>query len=416
MRVCIHRGASEIGGTVVEVEHADKRLVLDLGMPLDARLGDEGELPAVSGLLTPDRSLLAVIVTHGHPDHYGLAAARHPDVPLLVGEATERILTEAAFFSSAGAELRATGYLRDREPIELGPFRVTPFLVDHSAFDAYALLVEAGGCRLFYTGDLRAHGRKGSVFERLLREPPADVDALLLEGTNLRTGALAGGVLASEWDVENGAVELLRQTDGLVLAAYSPQNIDRLVTLYRAAKRSGRKLVIDLYTAAVTRATGRPETIPQADWDGVRVYIPLSQRIKVKNAGEFDRVNEVRAQRIFGEDLAAHPERYVLTFRGSMTRELESAGCLGGAAAVWSMWSGYLEEPSGRRLRGWLEERGIPLMLLHSSGHATVEDLQRLASAVAAKQVVPVHTTQALRYHELYDDVRVRDNGEWWTV
>jgi len=32
------------------------------------------------------------------------------------------------------------------------------FLVDHSAYDAYALLVEADGERLFYSGDLRDVG------------------------------------------------------------------------------------------------------------------------------------------------------------------------------------------------------------------------------------------------------------------
>ncbi len=51
-------------------------------------------------------------------------------------------------------------------------------------------------------------------------------------------------------------------TPGMVLAVTSSQNIDRLVTLYRAAKRSGRQFVIDLYTASIARATGNPN-IPQ---------------------------------------------------------------------------------------------------------------------------------------------------------
>ena len=36
MQVCIHRGTKEIGGTCVEIESQDKRLVLDVGLPLDA--------------------------------------------------------------------------------------------------------------------------------------------------------------------------------------------------------------------------------------------------------------------------------------------------------------------------------------------------------------------------------------------
>lgn len=59
----------------------------------------------------------------------------------------------------------------------------------------------------------------------------------------------------------------------MALVFYSSQNADRLVTLYRAARRAGRKFVIDLYAATIAAATGR-DTIPQAGWEGVRVYLP----------------------------------------------------------------------------------------------------------------------------------------------
>jgi len=122
--------------------------VLDIGLPLDASLEEDVPLPAIPGLEANDPSLLGVIVSHSHPDHYGLASGVDPSVPLYVGEATQRILEEALFLSPAGANLSAAGYLRDRGPMQLGPFTVTPYLVDHSAFDAYAVLVEAGGRRL----------------------------------------------------------------------------------------------------------------------------------------------------------------------------------------------------------------------------------------------------------------------------
>ncbi|MGH2927348.1 MAG: MBL fold metallo-hydrolase RNA specificity domain-containing protein, partial [Solirubrobacteraceae bacterium] len=67
-------------------------------------------------------------------------------------------------------------------------------------------------------------------------------------------------------------------------------------------------------------------------------------------------------------------------------------------------------------LRDWLDARHIPLTVLHSSGHASVADLQRFAAAINAKEVVPVHTRQAHRYAELFADVRERRDGEWWTV
>jgi Transposase IS66 family len=75
--------------------------------------------------------------------------------------------------------------LMDRKTIQLGPFAITPFLVDHSAYDAYALLIEAHGRRLFYSGDIRAHGRKAALFERLVAKPPRPVHAMLMEGSSL---------------------------------------------------------------------------------------------------------------------------------------------------------------------------------------------------------------------------------------
>jgi ribonuclease J len=35
MRVCIHRGTHEIGGTCIEIEAQHKRIVLDIGLPVN---------------------------------------------------------------------------------------------------------------------------------------------------------------------------------------------------------------------------------------------------------------------------------------------------------------------------------------------------------------------------------------------
>lgn len=410
----IHRGAEEVGGNCVELESGGYRLLLDLGLPLNTEPDEDTPLPDVVGLDGADDSLLGVVISHGHPDHYGLLSELPQGVPVFLGQATREILRQAAFFSTSGAAIEASDYLRDGEPLDLGPFRLTPFLVDHSAFDAYALLVEAGERRLFYTGDLRGHGRKRRSFERLLRSPPEGVHAMLLEGTKVGAGSREADGLSEE-DVEAEATEIARTTKGMVLALYSPQNIDRLVSLYRAAKRSGRLFVMDLYCAAIAAATGR-ETIPQADWEGVRVFVPLSQRIKVKEAQAFERVAAVRKNRLYPEELAARAPDLVMTFRGSMAAELERAGCLTDAQAIWSLWPGYLDQPSGARLQQFLDRHSIPVSLVHSSGHATVEDLQRLAEAIAPERIVPIHTTASRDFPDFFMGVEPHRDGEWWAV
>ena len=44
-------------------------------------------------------------------------------------------------------------------PVSIGPFTVQAYAVDHAAPDAIAVLVEAEGKRLFYSGDFRSGGR-----------------------------------------------------------------------------------------------------------------------------------------------------------------------------------------------------------------------------------------------------------------
>src|SRR5687768_8088311 len=141
MRVRIHRGAHEIGGSCLEVEAQGARIVLDVGRPLSAGADDAIPLPPVAGFMDDDSSLVGVLISHAHQDHWGLAELVPSAVPIFMGEATHRILAEAAFWSK-GLTVEPAGFLRHREPIRLGPFTITPYLNDHSAFDAYSLLVE----------------------------------------------------------------------------------------------------------------------------------------------------------------------------------------------------------------------------------------------------------------------------------
>lgn len=413
MNVRIHRGAHEVGGTCIEVESAGARIVLDVGLPLDTDRGIVTPLPDVQGFQSTDASLFGVLISHGHQDHWGLVGQVPSQVPVFIGEATHQILKEAAFFST-GVVLKPAGFLRHRTSFTLGPFTITPFLNDHSAFDTYSLLIESGGRRLFYSADLQAHGRKARLFDEFLKAPPANVDVLLMEGTNLRPDVEpASG--KTEREVEREMVTTFKETAGMVLAMYSAQNIDRLVTLFRACLKSGRHLVMDLYGASIAAATRNPR-IPQAGFARLLVYVPLRQRIQVKEAGEFHRTNAIRPVRIFPEELAGRAHELVLTFRTSMIREVEKAECLSGARAVWSMWPGYLTRPGQERLLRFLESNQIPMVTHHASGHAYVADLQRFVRTLNASRVVPIHTFAPERFSEFFENVEPHSDGEWWAV
>jgi ribonuclease J len=414
VRIRIHRGTREIGGTCIELESAGERILLDLGLPLDADDLASTPLPDVDGLLRGDARLRAIVLSHGHRDHWGLVPKASRDIPLVMGEATERILRAAADFVPDAVALSAAQHLAHGKPIEIGPFSITPRLVDHSGFDAYAMEVEAGGKRLFYSGDLRAHGRKAALFEALVQKPPCNIDVMLMEGSSL--GRLAEDeTFPTEQALEEMFVERFENTRGMALVACSAQNIDRVVTVYRAALRTGRTLVVDAYAAEVLKATGH-DSIPKpvGGWSKLAVYIPERQRRQLKAKGIAPLVDSYRAFRLWPEQLAGQAPRSVMLFRGWMMRDLESANALAGARLFWSQWDGYLVAGSaGGALKSDCERRGIPFEVIHTSGHASPGDLKRLASAVAPRKLIPIHTFERNRFPTLFANVALVDDGEW---
>ena len=415
MRICIHRGTREIGGTCIEIEAEGKRIALDVGLPLDAPDGGhERLLPAVSGFREADDSLLGVLISHPHRDHYGLARYIHPGVPVYIGAAAHDIMKAASAYVPDGHAFADPRFIANRKVLEIGPFRITPYLVDHSAFDAYALLVEAEGVRVFYSGDFRAHGRKGALFEAMIARPPGNIDVLLMEGTTIgRAGSGEG--FATEADLEEDFVQAFRRTKGIHFVWTSSQNIDRLVTVFRAARKANRVLVIDLYTAVVLEATGR-DSIPQSDWRDVRLYTPWSQRKFIARNELFADLGRHSPNRIFPENLPGLQDRAVMLFRPLLTSDDGVTAVLDGARLTYSMWPGYLGDESTRRVREWLAEKGIPLEIVHTSGHASVADLQRFADALAPSMLVPIHSFETGRFGEFFENVVQKEDGAWWDV
>ena len=69
---------------------------------------------------------------------------------------------------------------------------------------------------------------------------------------------------------------------------------------------------------------------------------------------------------------------------------------------------------SGAQLEAVCKARGIPFETIHTSGHASIADLKRLAASVAPKTLVPIHTFGAERFPELFENVMLHQDGEWW--
>ena len=390
MNLHIHRGLNQIGGNIIEVSTENTKILLDVGLDLDG--SDSCSLPQIDGLFD-FAGYDAIFISHYHGDHLGLAYYSHKDIPIYIGEASYRIIQASDNYKKQEC-IKSAGFLHSMQPIVVGNITVTPYLCDHSAFDSYMLFCEANGETLLYTGDFRANGRKS--FESLLRVLPCGVDKMLCEGTTLSRENFSA---MSEKELENQAVELFSRASGPIFVLQSSMNVDRIVTMYRAAKRSRRIFLEEVYMADIATAAG--ENIPNPAFNDVYAFITSPSKFGLLS----------KYKRKAGKSFIAK-KSFVMCVRNSMLRYMKSLSkkmSFKGGILVYSFWSGYKDTEDMKEFLSECEKLGLKIVTLHTSGHADEKAIKVLIEKVKPKLLIPIHTENADRFKEIAPNVKIAE-------
>jgi ribonuclease J len=411
VKICIHRGASEIGGSCVEISTSTTKVLIDIGLQL---YGEEAFLPSTSGVLD------AVLISHPHMDHYGLIDCLSKNVPVYSGELSRRLIQASRLFTNKPLLEREFIHFKSWEVFEIGDLKITPYLVDHSAADAYAFLIEGHGKRVFYSGDFRGHGRKAKLFDKIISAPPKSIDTLLMEGTTIQRGQ---SEFPDEKSVEEFLLTKMRATESPCFLLCSSQNIDRLVSAYRACLRSERIFVVDIYTAWILKEVSTiSERTPTIDWKKVRVLskgrtAASHYKVVKSNQDYFDRFVFDLYRKDNGVtvmDLSENPSRYLI--KNSYVEQIFKEIKCKQMTLFYSMWKGYLEEefnPKGyERFQKMQESLNIDFRYVHSGGHAALDDLKRFADAIKPEILLPIHTEHAESFSEYFENVHLLRDGQ----
>lgn len=409
MIITIHRGSNEIGGSCVEIEgNAGTKILVDIGLPLAESAARPLRLP---------KNLAGALISHAHQDHYGLLSLLAAETPLYISQPTHKLIEITGRFSKKLFAPKTVIPFHSQTPFACGEFRITPYLVDHSAFDAHAFLIEDAKTRIFYSGDFRGHGRKSSLLERFVAQPPPPVDALLLEGTTLNRNTVD---FLTESQLERQITEKLKAFSSIAFVCASAQNIDRIVTLFRSCIQSGRKLLVDPYAAHLLREINRHNpSLPfpsPAFGKNLGVYYPryLCRYMRLKlAAGEI--LDEFDSQRVWPAEIRRRPGKYLLLVRNNTVADLsrEFGPIADGALLLYSLWLGYWEMNSMAKLKNWTAKHNLSFFNCHTSGHATATDLRSLADALAPRRIIPIHTTQANEYdHYFSQEICLATDGD----
>lgn len=374
MKIRIHRGENQIGGNIIEIATESTKILLDIGLELND--DKNRELPAIEGLFYK-KGCYAVFISHYHGDHMGLAYKIFHEIHIYMGEASYKII-KASDEYKAVKTFMPYGFLNNGKPIIVGDIKITPFLCDHSAFDSYMLFVEADGENILYTSDFRSNGRKS--FDRFLKELPVNIDTLICEGTTLSRD---GYVSETESELEAKAVGIIKSINAPVFVLQSSMNIDRIVTMYRAARRCKRIFLQDLYMAEITNSVcgSIPNPIGFNDY---------------KEHFRYRLFDKYGSKKISKQQITE--SNFVMCIRTSMLQYLKSLSektSFENGVLIYSFWSGYKEQPEMRSFIKECEQFGLKVTTLHASGHADEETILKLIDKVKPKTIMPIHTENA---------------------
>lgn len=370
MQIVIHRGTQQVGGCCTEIRTEQTRILIDLGQELP-KPGEEQTSLSLPGITTGDAECGGVFFTHYHGDHIGLLDTILPGVPVYIEAASKdicvklyrRLAIHDPAYSAVIDRLESAVPLLPAHPVQIGDLRITPFTVDHSAYNSCIFLIEGEGKKILHTGDFRTHGFRGKGVLPVLQRYVGQVDVLITEGTNLNRPEADP---VTEHDLSQQAAEYLKRWKN-VFVLCSSTNIDRLAGLYAAARRAKKPFICDSYQADVLRTV--------TDHGGERS--PLYDFSHILTYG--DNLLPLMEEKGFCMPVRANDR-----FHSIMNRFQKEESVL-----LYSMWAGYQERDP--KLKQFVNE--YHWEYFHTSGHVSKEQLQLICREVMPRVgVIPIHT------------------------
>lgn len=398
MKITVRRG-NQIGGCITEIESsAGTRIFVDLGhnLPKGNQTSEDeyASEKAIGDLVGGSR---AIFYTHMHGDHVELFQYVPEGIRQYIGPLAHKIMMARYGHMSHADELKENSLdcLKRLAPFEtyrkgraivIDDVVVTPYQVSHSAADSYMLKIQCDGYTILHTGDFRGHGYMGEGIYKVIDKYhiAGNVDVLITEGTNVDNH---GKSMRPESALKGEFKDVFRQYKNTFVIC-SSTDADRLESIYSAGAESTRRpFMTDTYQKQIIRL------IAGQAQDGRRLYHFGPYKIYSYDP---DNAKMDYMMRRYGFVMLIRCSK---KFRGYLDRILPGCNpeetCL-----VYSQYHGYIDPREGntafnqelydfvgrfRRLGCRVLER------LHTSGHASRQDLVRLCVQVDPKVIIPIH-------------------------
>jgi len=382
LRIVALGGIKEIGRNMTMFEYAGRLLVVDCGMLLGKTNspGVDITLPDWSYFHRRLDQIDAVVLTHGHEDHIGALPyllRERRDIPVYGSRLTLALVSAKLEQHGIKGDLRT---VVEGDLVELAPWELEFFAVNHSIPDALAVALHAGDQTVLHTGDFKMDqtpldGRLTDLpgFARL---GDAGVDLLLADSTN----AEVTGFQPSERDVGQVVTDVIHKAEGRIIVACFASHVHRVQQVLDAAAAAGRQV------AFVGRSMVRNMQIAR---ELGLLRVPDNLLVDLKQ------IDELPSRRILlistgsqGEPLSAlsrmaNRDHQTIRIVPDDTILLASSLIPGNETSVGQVINGL------SRLGARIVSKSSALV--HVSGHAPAGELRFLLQVVRPKNLMPVH-------------------------
>ncbi|MBF0858022.1 ribonuclease J [Gluconobacter sp. LMG 31484] len=387
----------------------------DTWLAIDCGIGFSGNDTPEAEVLMPDptfiadraRDLCGLVITHAHEDHLGAVAHLWPYLRCPVyatpfaAAVLRRKLQEAHLNNQVKIHV-----IRPGSRFDVGPFDLQFVSVTHSVAEAQAVALRTPHGLIVHTGDwkLDENPLVGPVTDLETFGKLGDEGVLAMVGDS--TNVLKPGKSESEADVRTGLTELIAGLEGRIAVTCFASNVARVESIAKAAQASGRVVMIvgrslrNLETAA--RECGYFQDLPPflTEQDARDVEDDNLLMIITGSQGE---------------------PRSALSRIASDTHPNIALG--EGDTVIYSSRMIPGNEQAVMAVQDNLSRRGVTVLTdkdakVHTSGHATSEDIRTLYRIVRPKYSIPTHgewrhlTAHAALAHEMGAEPILLEDGD----
>ena len=407
-------GLGEVGKNMYCIENDKSIIIIDAGVkfPGIEFPGINYIVPDFTHLKNNRNKIKALFITHGHEDHIG-------GIPFLLQNIHIPVIyaprLAAALIKNRLEEYRMADHATIKEydsdtKVKVDLFTVSFFRVTHSIPDSFGIVVDTPEGRIVSSGDFKIDLTpigKDIELTRMAEIGKEGVDLLLSESTN----AEQEGYTPSEKNVYDSIDEIIKNANGRLIVSTFASNISRIQQVLESAVSHNRKIAI------IGRSMEKAVDISRSFG---YIHVPDNSIIETEDVKRFPN-NEILilCTGSQGESMAAlsriangsHKDIHIIP---GDTIVFSSSAIPGNGIMIDNIINQLARSGAEVITNSILND-------IHSSGHASRQELRFMLKLMKPKFFMPIHGEyRMLRLHaEMAEDLGVKkenifilDNGD----